>query len=41
MLRNSISVDMKIYAQLLNQKFTAGFFHEILQNFKTATLENN
>ena len=41
MLRNSVSVDMKIYAQQLKQKFTAGFFHEILQNFRTATLENN
>ena len=41
MLRNSVSVDMKIYVQQLKQKLTAGVFHEILQNFRTATLENN
>ena len=41
MLRNSVSVDMKIYVQQLKQKLTADVFHEILQNFRTATLENN
>ena len=41
MLHNSISVDMKIYALQLKQKSIAGVFNGILQNFRTATFDNN
>ena len=38
MLRNSISVDMTVYALQLKQKFTAGISHELLRNFRITTL---
>ena len=41
MLSNSISVNMKFFALQLKQKSTAGVFHGILQNFRTATFCNN
>ena len=41
MLHNSISLDMKVYALQLKQKFTEGVSNGILQNFRTATFENN
>ena len=37
MLSNSVFVDMKVYALQLKQKYTAGVFHGILQNFRPAT----
>ena len=40
-IRNSISVDMKIYTLKLKQKSGAGTFHGILRKFRTATLETN
>ena len=33
--------DMEVYALQLKQKFIAGVFHEILQNFRTATSKDN
>ena len=41
MLCHSISVNMKGYSLRLKQKSTAGFFHRILQNVRTATFQIN
>ena len=41
MLHNSVSVDIKIYALQLKQKFTAGVLDEILRNFRGATFDSN
>ena len=41
MLHNSISVDTNVYTQQLKQKSIAGVFQGFLQNFRTASLENN
>ena len=36
MLRNSVSVDMKVYTLQLKQKFATGVFHRILRLFRPA-----
>ena len=41
MLHNSVSVDTNVYTQQLKQKSIAGVFQGFLQNFRTASLENN
>ena len=41
MLHNSVSVDIKVYALQLKQKSTVGVSNGVLQNFRTATFENN
>ena len=37
----TIQFDMKVYVLQLKQKSTAGAFHRILSNFRTATFKNN
>ena len=40
MLRNSVSVDVKVCASELKQKSTASVFHGILRNARKATFTN-
>ena len=39
MLRNSVSVDKKVYAQQLKQKSTAGKFSQILETMRDYYLQ--
>ena len=41
MLRNSVSVDTKVYVLQIMQKSTSDVFHKILGSFRTASFDNN